>query len=99
MTDYPLRDYAELITLGPVASAGIIVHCPNCGANHAAWFENPIGGDSPRSGVSWKRTGETLETLTLHPSFHAIDHYHSWICNGMLCVDSEFKCKPRAISA
>jgi hypothetical protein len=61
-----------------------------------AFFTNPIGGGSPVKTIgTWIRFGETLETISLTPSFLAIDHYHSWIKNGELQVDSPFSCEKR----
>jgi hypothetical protein len=96
--DYPLAPLAEFID-GPQGrtNCGVMIDCPNCGMSGAAWFKNPIDGGPPVHPVQWDRTGETLETLTLNPSFQMIGHYHSWIRNGMLCVDSEFSCVKRAI--
>jgi hypothetical protein len=100
--NYPLKDYAKFT--GPYysgepagkhrdAKIGIHVECPNCGARGAAYFKNPIGATAPFGRVQWDRTGETLETLTLSPSLKMIGHFHSWIRNGQLCVDSAFECK------
>jgi hypothetical protein len=96
--NYPLSEVGELQTFGdPPVAEGVLIRCPNCGAAHGAWFKNPIGDETPTfiHKVTWQRTGETLETLTLHPSFLAIGCYHSWIRDGQLCVDSPFTCKRR----
>ena len=92
--NYPLKDLAKFSEYEG-KHVGILVDCPNCGATGAAYFDTPIeGGSMPEwARVQWKRTGETLETLSLTPSFAMIGHYHSWITNGELRVDSEFSCK------
>lgn len=91
--DYPLKDVAQFACYDGKAE-GLIITCPNCGVAMSAWFDVPIGGGEPQfpKTTRWKRTGETLETLTLNPSFLAYDHYHSWIRDGKLCVDSPFSC-------
>jgi hypothetical protein len=92
MSDYPLSTLAYFTEYEGRKGVGIIVRCPNCGAGGAAYFANPLDGGSPPpyARVQWQRTGDTLETLSLSPSFLMIDHYHSWIRNGMLSVDSPF---------
>lgn len=94
MSDYPLKDLAEFTEYDGHKGVGVLVKCPNCGAAGAAYFANPLDGSAPPpyARVQWQRTGDTLETLSLTPSFLMIDHYHSWIRNGMLCVDSPFTC-------
>jgi hypothetical protein len=92
--DYPLRDHAEFLTYDGTHH-GVAIKCPNCGRAYSAWFKQPIGPGTPQSRAeTWDRTGDTLETLTLSPSFAAFDCYHSWIRDGQLCVDSTFKCNP-----
>lgn len=93
--NYALKQFAEFVTYGDDGASGVVIECPNCGMKGSAWFENPIGGSMPVHRVTWKRTGETLETLTLHPSFAMIGHFHSWVRDGMLQVDSEFSCAPK----
>jgi hypothetical protein len=91
--DYPLKPLAQFMD-GPDdrKGCGVLVDCPNCGASGSAWFKNPIDGGPPVHPVQWDRTGETLETLSLTPSFLMIGHFHSFIRNGLLCVDSTFQC-------
>jgi hypothetical protein len=89
--DYPLKDFAVFAEHNG-AKIGLLIKCPNCGMRMSAWFKVPIGGGEPMDRVQWDRTGDTLENITLHPSFGATGHYHSWIRNGMLCVDSAFEC-------
>ena len=66
--------------------AGLICDCPcGCGVELYVPFSNSIGTGPDRDG--WQRTGETFETLTLHPSIRR-DHkkggcgWHGWIRNG-----------------
>lgn len=95
MSTYPLTEVAEFLTYGGNGPIGLRLNCPNCGIPHAAWFRNPIvPGDVTMEGrPMWDRTGETLADISLTPSFLATGCYHSWIRNGMLCVDSPFSCK------
>lgn len=53
---------------------GVIFDCP-CGCGVRRWipFSNPVGGGSSitqQAGGGWKRSGATLEDLTLRPSIH-----------------------------
>lgn len=67
---------------------GVQFDCP-CGCDSPCFvpFSNPIDGgpphDEPRG---WKRTGDTLETLTLEPSILRSKPFgcgwHGWIRNG-----------------
>lgn len=93
--NYPLRQLGMFFsTRDSRVIDGVYINCPNCGAVHAACFANPIGGTKPCAWarVTWNRTGETLETLSLSPSFMAVGHYHSWVRDGQLQVDSAFSC-------
>jgi len=96
--NYPLKSVATFFCeRDSRIMEGIHVRCPNCRALHAAYFKNPIGADkavSPWATVTWQRVGDTLETLTLSPSFMAVGHYHSFVRDGELQVDSAFGCKP-----
>jgi DNA-directed RNA polymerase subunit RPC12/RpoP len=94
--NYPLKEFADFWNFEK-RQVGLAIRCPNCGEARMAFFKNPIGGgDSPKTqGHMWDRTGDTLETLSLTPSFRAIGHYHSWIKNGELQVDSPFACQKR----
>jgi hypothetical protein len=98
VVNYPLKDFAEFQEFEG-RRVGLLVACPNCGAKGGAWFTNPIEGGPPYGRVCWDRTGETLETLTLTPSFRAVGHYHSWIRNGELSVDSPFECSREVTNA
>lgn len=92
--DYSLKDFAQFSEDENGNKIGLYVRCPNCDALGAAYFDQPIGpGVMPEyARVKWQRTGDTLETISLNPSFLMIGHYHSWIRNGQLCVDSPFSC-------
>ena len=82
--NYPLKKYGAFYTYkaSPVA---LELTCPNCGDKRIAWFKNPIGG-GPAIKISplWDRSGDTLETVSLTPSFEAPGCYHGWIKNGEL---------------
>jgi hypothetical protein len=93
--NYPLAEFANFIEHDG-RRCGLMIRCPNCGMKMSAWFKNPIGGGEGYGRVKWDRTGETLETLSLNPSFLAYEHYHSWIRDGQIQVDSAFSCKPIA---
>lgn len=49
-------------------------------------FDKPLdGGPSPHPEPNtWKRTGDTFETLTLKPSIKRLDNckWHGWVTNG-----------------
>ena len=49
-------------------------------------FANPLDGGEPEvgRGAYWTRTGETIDTLTLHPSVNVLapNPWHGWIRNG-----------------
>jgi hypothetical protein len=71
---------------------GISLLCPLCRTeNVSVPFANPIDGGAPAEGKGtlWDRTGETIETLTLHPSINAegccsngCPGWHGWIKAG-----------------
>lgn len=51
------------------------------------WFKNPIDGGPPinepgKQRCLWDRSGDTFETLTLHPSIDDSPRFHGWIRNG-----------------
>jgi hypothetical protein len=94
--NYPLAELGEFLSYDKGRKLGIMIRCPNCKMAFSAWFKNPIGGGEPGGRVQWDRTGETLETLSLNPSFMFVGHCHSWIKNGQVCVDSPFTCPPIA---
>lgn len=69
---------------------GILLDCP-CGCENLLGvpFTNPIDGGPPENErVTWQRTGETIETLTLTPSIRRVPidgfgcAWHGWITNG-----------------
>jgi hypothetical protein len=93
--NYPLAQLARF-TEYEGAKIGLQIDCPNCGVPGGVYFENTIGGPRPEwAKVLWKRTGEAIETMTLHPSVLMHGHFHSWVKNGQLCVDSAFSCKSK----
>ena len=64
---------------------GLICNCPKCGEDHPLFvpFANPFDGGPPHSPVTWQRTGDTFETLTLAPSILRKDcGWHGFITNG-----------------
>ena len=68
---------------------GMTFNCP-CGCVERCYvpFENPLdGGPKLESNhATWKRTGDTFETLTLKPSIQRADpngcRWHGFITNG-----------------
>ena len=73
---------------------GVTFDCP-CGVATCEWgghqeiaFANPLDGgpadDWHGRKALWQRTGDTLETLTLHPSLHMVGHWHGWLKDGVL---------------
>ena len=90
MADYPLRDLATF-TEYEGERTGMLIDCPNCGVAGGVMFEGTRYREK-YPGVTWKRTGDDLDTITLHPSVRMHGHFHSWVRNGKLCVDSPFSC-------
>lgn len=69
---------------------GIIFDCP-CGNPDdivAVEFDPPLDGKPPhrKDGHVWKRTGDTFDTLTLHPSILRVGgcEWHGWVRNGLV---------------
>lgn len=69
---------------------GIRFNCPHCYEFIIAIaFANPLDGgpayDAPDM-LTWQRTGETFETLTLSPSIDAskLGHWHGHVVNGQI---------------
>lgn len=71
---------------------GVGLHCDcPCGTADCFLyvpFKNPLdgGGSHGDDHAYWQRTGETFETLTLHPSIKRIGgcRWHGWITNGIV---------------
>jgi hypothetical protein len=71
---------------------GVIMDCPcGCGTLDDGRglfvpFSNPIDGGPRLERQGWQRTGDTIETLTLHPSVLRADpggcRWHGWIRGG-----------------
>jgi hypothetical protein len=90
--NYPLKELARFSEYEG-AKVGLLIDCPNCGVAGGVFFENAIGGPTyPHSQTKWKRTGDDLEAMSLTPSVLMHGHFHSWVRNGQLCVDSPFSC-------
>jgi hypothetical protein len=66
---------------------GVMLNCP-CGCESQLFvpFANPLDGGAPLHRVTWKRTGETIETLTLEPSIlrRLTCNWHGFIRNGSI---------------
>lgn len=68
---------------------GLAFDCP-CGSPTCSrvgvCFSNPIDGGPPVPGVTWDRTGDQLETITLHPSIQRNDNCraHFYVRNGAI---------------
>ena len=95
MSDYQLKDFARFLEYQGGIKYGLQIACPNCGREYSALFKNPIGAAEPidkGNRPHWDRTGDTLEAMSLNPSFLAFDCYHSWIRDGKLSIDSPFRC-------
>lgn len=69
---------------------GLICNCP-CGCDRLMFipFKNPLDGlPSDHVGPTWQRDGDTIETLSLHPSIkrNKINgegcEWHGFITNG-----------------
>lgn len=69
---------------------GVQFNCPcGCGRPCFVHFENPLDGGPSVSGPSpaWRRTGDTFDKMTLHPSIlrsaaRGGCGWHGWITNG-----------------
>lgn len=96
--EYPLHEFGELIEYDGQMVA-VIIECPNCGELGAAWFRNTFGrkaeAEQPFQGRElWVRTGNSLDALSLVPSYLHKAHYHAIIREGKLCVTTPFLCRP-----
>lgn len=68
---------------------GVSFACPcGCGTRCAIEFVNPLDGGPPTrtDNHTWKRTGETFETLTLEPSIQRVGGcaWHGHIRQGAI---------------
>ncbi len=65
---------------------GILCDCPcgSCDSLLAIPFDRPLDGEPPLDSTTWKRTGDTFETLTLAPSVHRLSgcKWHGFIRDG-----------------
>src|ERR1700732_2941497 len=93
MSDYPRAPLSEFYELDG-EKYGAVIRCPNCGVAGGVFFANsiPSGKNLCPQGANWQRTGDTFETMSLTPSVLMHGHFHSWVKNGMLAVDSPFSC-------
>lgn len=65
---------------------GVEFDCP-CGCGHPCFvpFRNPMDGSHPvLEGALWDRSGETVETLTLHPGILRSNGcgWHGFVTDG-----------------
>jgi hypothetical protein len=81
-----LTDTATGLPVPERTGQGITFDCPcGCADIVSVPFTNPLDGGPPaRQDVTWDRTGETFETLTLSPSLQRMDgcKWHGWVRNG-----------------
>lgn len=106
MSDYPLKELGAEFTTSqwdeaakrpePHEKIGMIIPCPNCGMLGGVQFAGTEYQKRNPKGPFWTRTGDTLETISLAPSVRMVGHFHSWVRNGKLCVDSAFDCVKHA---
>jgi hypothetical protein len=89
--DYALKDLAEFTESQEGERIGMLIRCPNCGIRGGVMFAG-TEFRKKNPGVTWERTGDSLENITLNPSVGMNGHFHSWVKNGQLCVDSLFSC-------
>lgn len=65
---------------------GVRFDCP-CGCKEVVclWFSNPIDKGKPVLGLTWQRSGETLENLTLKPSIRRLGAcgWHGYLTEGV----------------
>jgi hypothetical protein len=76
---------------------GLQVTCPGCGMWYSAWFVTPLTDEwaiqYPRR-PRWNATGDTIETLTLEPTFFFGGHCRAQIRDGKVIVETPFTCCP-----
>ena len=96
MADYPLSELNAVFTEHEGERIGLNFDCPNCGTLGGVAFEGTQYQKKYPQSAFWTRTGDTLETISLVPSLMRHGHFHSWIRNGKLCVDSIFFCEAKA---
>ena len=92
MSDYSLKELGAEFTANfkEVPNMGLMFACPNCGMFGGINFD-------PNDGRPlWTKNGNDIEILSCTPSVLMRGHFHSWIKNGKLCVDSPFSCQKRA---
>ena len=78
---------------------GLSFACPSCapapaesvhGGRVAVFFDPPLDPGPPSPVPSWKRTGDTFETITLAPSIRVQtgpgpqEHWHGFVTNGQV---------------
>jgi len=90
MSDYPLTELGATFTEYKDKRLGMLIPCPNCGVKGGVYF-NPVPEEFAGK-PGWDATGDSLENITLTPSVKMFGHFHSWVKNGKLCVDSNFEC-------
>lgn len=76
----------------PRQGMGVDFDCPHCVSlppderqKICVPFTNPVDGGPPMSGLTWQRTGDTFDDLTLTPSIdfrHGDGAWHGFITNG-----------------
>lgn len=90
--NYTLKDYAEFSEYEG-RKIGLLIRCPNCGVPGGVYFDLPIGGGLPPfPRVTWSHVGDEIASMALNPSVLMNGHFHSWVRNGELQVDSSFSC-------
>jgi hypothetical protein len=95
VSEYALKDLDANFTEYEGERIGLIFRCPNCGVAGSVMFKG-TKYQTKYPSATWDHAGDALETISLTPSVLMRDHFHSWIRNGKLCVDSPFSCKKAA---
>ena len=93
---------AGFVTSSPGTSTGLQFRCPRCRQTRIVVPIDPPIGPGPvdpslnARGIVWRRTGETIDTITLTPSIDSKHvnfnddpphnpvecHWHGWVQNG-----------------